>query len=88
MVVPLFADQPENARRVAAVGAGVAVWPDPAAPPEPIRSSVDPAALRSAVETVLGDPAYAGAAGRIAAEMAALPPTDEALAVAALTDAR
>jgi UDP:flavonoid glycosyltransferase YjiC (YdhE family) len=88
VVVPLFADQPENAQRVAAAGAGVAVWPDPDGPPEPIRSSVDPAALREAVEMVLGDPAYGRAAGRIAAEMAALPPTDDALALAALTDVR
>src|SRR5918999_4963602 len=45
VVVPLFADQPDNARRVAAVGAGIAVEPAPEA-------------LREAVAEVLGDPAY------------------------------
>ena len=80
VVVPLFADQPENARRVAAVGAGIAVEADPDAPPEPVRSTVNPAALCEAVETVLGEPAYGRAAGRLADEMSALPPTDDALA--------
>ncbi|MBA3263796.1 MAG: glycosyltransferase family 1 protein [Thermoleophilaceae bacterium] len=88
VVVPLFADQPDNARRVAAVGAGIAVWPDPDAAPEPIRSSVDPAALREAVVNVLGEPAYAHGAGRLAAEMASLPPTDSALDAAAPTNVR
>jgi UDP:flavonoid glycosyltransferase YjiC (YdhE family) len=88
VVVPLFADQPENARRVAEVGAGVAVWPNPDAPPEPIRSSIDPAALRRAVEEVLGEPSYRRVAEGIAAEMAALPPTDEALAAIGLTAGR
>ncbi len=78
VVVPLFADQPENARRVAAVGAGIAVEADPEAAPEAIRSRVEPAALGEAVEAVLGDPGYRRAAGELAAEMAALPPTDAA----------
>jgi UDP:flavonoid glycosyltransferase YjiC (YdhE family) len=85
VIVPLFADQPENAGRVAAVGAGVAVDRD--APPQAIRSSIDPPTLRDAVEAVLGDPSYAAAARRMADEMAALPPTDDALA-ALLTGAR
>jgi UDP:flavonoid glycosyltransferase YjiC (YdhE family) len=77
VIAPLFADQPFNARRVAAVGAGVALDPPPAeGPPIP---DVDPAELQAAIEEVLGDPAYAEAAGRIAAEMRALPPTDAAL---------
>ena len=88
IVVPLFGDQPDNARRVADAGAGLALWPDPDAPAEPIRSSIDPAALREAIETVLDDPAYARTAGGLAAEMAALPPADEALAIAGLTGAR
>jgi hypothetical protein len=78
VVVPLFADQPLNARRVAEVGAGVAIEHDE---PTPVR--VDPAALRAAIERVLAEPAYAAAARAIADEMAALPPAVEA--VAALT---
>jgi MGT family glycosyltransferase len=78
VVVPLFADQPLNARRVAEVGAGVAIAHDE---PTPVR--VDPAALRAAIERVLAEPAYAAAARAIADEMAALPPAVEA--VAALT---
>jgi UDP:flavonoid glycosyltransferase YjiC (YdhE family) len=79
VVVPLFADQPLNARRVAAVGAGVTL-DAPAADGPPIPE-VDAGALHAAIETVLGDPAYAEAAGRVAAEMRALPPTDSALDV-------
>jgi UDP:flavonoid glycosyltransferase YjiC (YdhE family) len=82
VVVPLFGDQPDNARRVEAAGAGVAVWPDPDAPPEAIRSSIDPAALRQAIVTVLEDPSYRRVASSLAAEMAALPPTDDALETA------
>jgi hypothetical protein len=39
-----------------------------------------------AITTVLDDPSYGRVAGELAAQMAALPPTDEALA--AVTDAR
>jgi hypothetical protein len=67
VVVPLFADQPENARRVAGVGAGVVAQPEPGA-------------LRDAVTDVLGDPSYAGRARAIADEIAALPPTDAVFA--------
>jgi UDP:flavonoid glycosyltransferase YjiC (YdhE family) len=65
--------------RVAAVGAGLAVEGDPER--ESVRRSIDPAALRDAVETVLGDPGYGRVARAVADEMRALPPTDEALAV-------
>jgi UDP:flavonoid glycosyltransferase YjiC (YdhE family) len=63
VVVPLFADQPHNARRVAAVGAGVIA---------------EPPRMREAIETVLGDPSYERAAQRLAQEIAWLPPTDAA----------
>jgi MGT family glycosyltransferase len=63
VVVPLFADQPDNARRVAAVGAGVAV---------------QPSGLREGIETVLGEPKFTRAAQRLAQEIAWLPPTDAA----------
>jgi UDP:flavonoid glycosyltransferase YjiC (YdhE family) len=76
VLTPLFADQPLNARRVAAVGAGVVVEPrsDGA-----MRSAIDPADLHDAIAAVLADGAYAEAARAIAAEIAALPPADEAL---------
>jgi UDP:flavonoid glycosyltransferase YjiC (YdhE family) len=78
VVTPLFADQPRNGRRVAAVGAGLVVEPhDEGA----IRSAVDPAALHDAIATVLADEAFSRAAGGIAAEIRELPPVDEALTV-------
>jgi UDP:flavonoid glycosyltransferase YjiC (YdhE family) len=86
VVVPLFGDQPDNARQVETVGAGAVVWPDADAPPEAMRSSIDPVVLCEAVATVLEDPAYGRVASELAAEMAAQPPPDEVLGV--LTGAR
>jgi UDP:flavonoid glycosyltransferase YjiC (YdhE family) len=63
VVVPLFADQPDNARRVAATGAGVVA---------------EPPGIREAIETVLGEAKYERAALRLAQEIAWLPPTDTA----------
>ena len=80
VVVPLFGDQPANAARIEVAGAGVVIEPNPDAPPEAIRTSLDPVALRTAVDLVLGEPSYGQAARRLADEMAAHPPTDEALA--------
>ncbi len=78
VITPLFADQPENARRVAELGAGVAVGPrDQGAP----TSAIDPADLRRAIVDVLSDPERAAAARRLADEIEALPPADEAVAV-------
>ena len=50
VVIPLFADQPYNARRVHEVGAGIAVEPNR----EDIPATIQP--LRSAIETVLSEP--------------------------------
>ena len=79
VVVPLFADQPPNAKRVAEVGAGLVV--------EPLRehgaalpSGIDPGALRGAIVSALADPALAERARAIAAEMRALPEADQAFA--------
>jgi UDP:flavonoid glycosyltransferase YjiC (YdhE family) len=69
VAVPLFADQPYNARRVEAVGAGLAV--------EVADGAV---ALRSALERVLADGSFRDVARRIAAEMRAQPTADEVLA--------
>jgi UDP:flavonoid glycosyltransferase YjiC (YdhE family) len=66
VVVPLFADQPYNARRIADLGAGLAV------------EGQDPAGVRAAVERLLAEPGFRVAAGRIALEAQGLPSIDEA----------
>jgi UDP:flavonoid glycosyltransferase YjiC (YdhE family) len=73
VVVPLFADQPENACRVAEVGAGISVEPDRADP----EATVAP--LREAIETLLEEPSYRERAGALAEELRAEPPVDEAV---------
>jgi hypothetical protein len=83
VVVPLFADGPFNARRVAAVGAGIAVEPDTERPSSSLGSSIDPLALREAVQTVLADASYRRAARKLADEMNALAPTDAVLSTLA-----
>jgi MGT family glycosyltransferase len=77
VVLPTFADQPRNAERVAALGAGIA-------PPD------GPAGLAAAVRRVLAEPSFRAAARRVQAEIAALPAVDEAPAAlrAQLTPAR
>jgi UDP:flavonoid glycosyltransferase YjiC (YdhE family) len=68
VVTPLFADQPQNAARVQATGAGIGL---------PTRgASVDD--IRGALSRVLAEPAYRSAAQRIATEIAALAPIDDA----------
>ncbi|HEX8769476.1 MAG TPA: glycosyltransferase, partial [Acidimicrobiales bacterium] len=69
VVVPLFADQPENARRVAAIGAGLAL--------EGGRSAI--ADIGPALERVLREDSYRAGAQRIAAEIASLPPASESV---------
>lgn len=63
VVVPIFADQPENAARVAALGAGQVIGP----------RERTPEAIRAAVRAVLADPAYRRSAERIGDEIRALP---------------
>jgi UDP:flavonoid glycosyltransferase YjiC (YdhE family) len=81
VVAPLFADQPFNARRVAELGAGIAL-------PEPVslgRLSEDGprmfAELGLAVEHVLVDARYRRAARRVAASAAGLRPVDASIGV-------
>lgn len=62
VVVPIFADQPENAARVTALGAGVTLGPE----------ARTPEAVRTAVRAVLADPAYRQGAERIRDEINAL----------------
>lgn len=74
VVVPMFADQPANARLVKSAGAGLVVSPggEPdgiAAVPAP----ADAARIRRALGSVLSDESYRRAAQRLAVEMAALP---------------
>jgi UDP:flavonoid glycosyltransferase YjiC (YdhE family) len=65
-VLPLFADQPYNARRVAELGAGIAV--------------AGPEGLADAVRALLGDPRYARAAAAVADAVRRLPTVDAAVA--------
>ena len=78
VVTPLFADQPYNGRRVAAIGAGVCVEPHGTGA---FRSAVDPEVLRDAVTTVLAEEPFTRVAHALAAEMRELPPVDEAVGV-------
>jgi MGT family glycosyltransferase len=64
VLVPMFADQPVNARRVAELGAGLA-----------LENGAD---VQPAVHAVLDDPRYRQRARRIADEIQALPPIDDA----------
>lgn len=67
VVTPQGADQPINASRVAAAGAGITFPPGRA----------DPGSVAEAVETVLTRPEYRQSAQRIAAEIRELPAADE-----------
>jgi UDP:flavonoid glycosyltransferase YjiC (YdhE family) len=68
VVAPMFADQPNNAERIAAVGAGLAM-------PTRAASAED---LRRALTRVLEEESFRIAAQRLAAEIAALPSVDDA----------
>jgi UDP:flavonoid glycosyltransferase YjiC (YdhE family) len=67
VVVPIFADQPENAARVAALGAGQVISP----------RERTPEAIRTAILTVLAEPTYRQSAERIRNEISALPQLEE-----------
>jgi UDP:flavonoid glycosyltransferase YjiC (YdhE family) len=64
-ILPLFADQPWNAERVAGLGAGIAV--------------TDADQLGNAVRALLDDDSYRASAARVADEIGALPPIDAAV---------
>jgi UDP:flavonoid glycosyltransferase YjiC (YdhE family) len=68
VVVPQGADQPHNARRIVAVGAGLA------------SPGADVATLSAAVVRVLADADFGRAARRIADEIALMPPIETAVA--------
>ena len=67
VVVPLFADRPNNARSLDASGAGIAVF------------DTETTGLRSAIERVLVDDDIRGAAKKVAVEMAAMPDIQDAV---------
>jgi UDP:flavonoid glycosyltransferase YjiC (YdhE family) len=80
VLIPLFADQPANARRVAAAGAGLVIEAGPGqADAMRLLGPADAPRIRAAIENVLADESYRQAASRIAAEMRALPVIDEVL---------
>ena len=72
VVMPLFADQPQNAERVVHTGVGLAV---------PAPASAE--ALRAALSRVLAEPAFAAAAARMRDEIAGLPEVDQSVRVLA-----
>jgi UDP:flavonoid glycosyltransferase YjiC (YdhE family) len=79
VAVPMFADQFDNSRLVAAFGAGLVVE----APPPPSGGPMSPAdalSISSAIATVLADGSYRRKAGLLAQEMAAAPTADDILA--------
>ena len=67
-LVPLFVDGPTNARRVAELGAGIAL-------------EDGPDELGRAVAELLSDAGYRAAARAVADEIRALPPVERAVAV-------
>jgi UDP:flavonoid glycosyltransferase YjiC (YdhE family) len=67
VVMPMFADQPQNAERVASVGAGVALE----------KGRATPEAIRQALTRVLAESSFRDIARKLATEMASLPLTDE-----------
>lgn len=70
VALPFFADQPYNAERVAALGAGVALHPGPDLGER----------CSAAVARVLDDPTIREAAMGVAREIAALPTVDDLVA--------
>ena len=79
VIVPMFADQFTNGDRVAAAGAGAVVHRDPLGAGRRPLGLGDAPHVADAIETVRSDPSYAAAAGRIAGEMASVPPVDTLL---------
>jgi UDP:flavonoid glycosyltransferase YjiC (YdhE family) len=71
VVVPIWADQPENAQRVADLGAGIMI--------DGSERSVD--SIRAAIRATLSDPAYGLSAQRMKSEIAQLPDIDHAVAL-------
>ncbi len=67
VLTPVGADQPENARAITAVGAGLTV------------ADRDPVAIGEALRRIISDPAFRAGADRLAAEIAATPDVEAAV---------
>jgi MGT family glycosyltransferase len=67
VVIPIGADQPQNAQSIAAIGAGLAL------------TKPDADSVRMAIQRVLEDPAFRRSASAVSAEMAALPSVESAV---------
>ena len=83
VMVPMFADQSVNARRVADLGAGIVVEPGGSDGPVATMGRLGPGdvlRLRAAIESVLADPAYRRAAVVVADELHAQPGVDALIA--------
>jgi MGT family glycosyltransferase len=81
VVVPVFADQFENGRRIAAAGAGLVVETEPGSTDGSRRviGAEDAPRITGAIEEVLGDPSYRHRARAIASDIAAAPTVDVVL---------
>jgi UDP:flavonoid glycosyltransferase YjiC (YdhE family) len=79
VVLPLFADQRENARRVAETGAGVVVVPDAGGRAGALVGPGDAERIADGVRAVLATPSHRLAAEAVGAEMAASPTVDGVL---------
>ena len=79
-VIPIEADQPYNASRLVAAGAAISA-PVQEVPPGTPRQFTppEPAAIRDAVRRLLGESSFKEAAGRVRAEIAAMPPVSSAV---------
>ncbi len=82
VVVPLFADQFENGRRIAASRAGLVVEPEPGTvgASRPAVGQLDATRVANGIEKLLADHSYRFEARRIADRMAATPTVDAVLA--------
>jgi UDP:flavonoid glycosyltransferase YjiC (YdhE family) len=81
VVVPVFADQFDNGRRIAEAGAGLVVEAGPGEGQDPRRviGKGDAPRVAEGISTALADPSYRHQARGIAAEIAACPTVDEVL---------
>lgn len=79
VIVPLFADQFENARRIAGAGAGLVVQSDAKDEAVPVFDDAAVEAIAESINTVLDAPSYRDAARGIAQEMGRAPDVDEVL---------
>ena len=82
VVVPVFADQFENGRRIAASGAGLTIETEPTRPdaPRTVITLDDGPRIATTITAALGSPSLGTEARRIASEMAAAPSIDDLLA--------